>query len=112
MVVLTPNNQLEAGAPIVAAAITGTLPNPLSDEYELLPWHRQKRTVTGLSKPCAAVCSWIIEVDPSKIDNIVGRVPGDHLKRIAEKTSYAVEDILHPPNRLDSESEETDSPGA
>lgn len=38
-VVLTPNEVLQRDGPIVIAAISGTLPDVLTSDYVLLPWH-------------------------------------------------------------------------
>ena len=38
VVVLTPDNELAAGSPIVVAGVTGTLPNPLTADYVRLPY--------------------------------------------------------------------------
>jgi hypothetical protein len=46
LVVLTLSEQIAHGEPIVAAAITATLPNPLTDEYVELPWSARENART------------------------------------------------------------------
>ena len=65
-VVLTLSEEIARGEPIVAAAITTTLPNPLTDEYVELPWHPAGSVRTGLRKRCAVCCRWIVELDRTR----------------------------------------------
>lgn len=66
-------------------AITTLLPNPLPFDHVLLPWQPQgsTRSRTGLNKPNAAVCTWLVEVDESRVARTIGHISGKHLLRIA-----------------------------
>ena len=95
-VVVTKNEDLERGEPIVVAGITGTLQPPLGLEFVELPWKNPHHPVTGLTKRCAVMCSWIAVVDPAAIIRVSGRVPGKQLIMVAEKTREAVARVLGP----------------
>jgi hypothetical protein len=69
-VVPTPDDSISLGAPIVVAAITTTLPNPLTDEYVELPWHRAGAVKTGLRQRCAVHYGWLAEVDSNDVERI------------------------------------------
>jgi mRNA-degrading endonuclease toxin of MazEF toxin-antitoxin module len=84
-VVVTANGDMRAGANIIGVAITSTLPSPLTDDYVQLPWHRQGLACTRLTRPCAAFCHWLLEIDLDQIDEKSGRVPGSVLKAIIER---------------------------
>jgi hypothetical protein len=71
----------------LAVAITGTLSLPLPNDHVELPWHAQKHPRTGLTKRCAAVCSWLLEVMEEDVVSIGGRVPDNKLLEILEKTA-------------------------
>ena len=83
--VMTPDDLISTGAPIVVAAITTTLPTPLTDEYVELPWHRGGAVKTGLRQRCAVHCGWLAEVDRNDVERISGFVPGAKLQEIARK---------------------------
>jgi hypothetical protein len=69
----------------VAAAITTTLPNPLTDEFVELPWHPSGTSRTRLTKRCAAHCRWVVELDQDAIKEIRGRTPGAKLLEIIQR---------------------------
>ena len=84
-VVLTLSQEIVRGAPIVAAAITTTIPVPLTDDYVELPWHPRGAVRTGLRKRCAVCCRGIMELDREDIEERRGHVPGDKLNEIIQK---------------------------
>lgn len=69
----------------MAAAISATLPDPLTDEYIELPWHPTGAVRTGLKKRCAVCCRWTEELDPDGIEETRGHVSGGKLKEIIQK---------------------------
>jgi mRNA-degrading endonuclease toxin of MazEF toxin-antitoxin module len=90
VVVLTPDDALAAGYPIVAAAMTGTLPHPLTGDYMLLPYKNPPGTRhprTGLTKKAAVLCTWLITVDPNKVSGRSGFVPASSMASVDAKTS-------------------------
>jgi mRNA-degrading endonuclease toxin of MazEF toxin-antitoxin module len=89
LVIVSRNDQIEAGKPFWCVAITGTLPRKLTNEFVLLPFQRSGRSLTGLTKRCAAMCSWRLEIDESQVIRYVGRVPDDKLDAIIQ----AIEDL-------------------
>ena len=80
------------------AAITSTLPTPLTDEYVELPWHHAGAVKTGLRQRCAVHCGWLAELDPNDVERISGFVPGVKLQEIARKTD-ALSRQRRSPNR-------------
>jgi mRNA-degrading endonuclease toxin of MazEF toxin-antitoxin module len=90
VVILTPDDALAAGYPVVAAAVTGTLPDPLTADHVLLPYKNPPGTRhprTGLTRKAAVLCTWLIKVDP---DNVVGRsgfVPPSSMASVGAKTA-------------------------
>ena len=81
VIVSTPED-IAAGALLKLVAITTVLPDPLPFDHVPLPWHAQRHPRTGLNKRNAAVCSWRIEVDASRLDRAIGRIPDRRLYEI------------------------------
>ncbi len=84
-VVLTLTEEIAKGEPIVAAAITTTIPDPLPDEYVELPWNAKGTVRTGLKRRSAVCCRWIQELGRDGIEEIRGHVPGGILREIIQK---------------------------
>jgi mRNA-degrading endonuclease toxin of MazEF toxin-antitoxin module len=84
-VILTLSEEIARGQPIVAAAVTTTLPNPLTDEYVELPWNPTGAVRTGLKKRCAVCCRWVAELGQNDIEETCGHVSGGKLKEIIQK---------------------------
>ncbi len=59
VVIVTSDNAMAEGEPLVGVAITGT-PDPPTGFDVPLPWQAQGRSRTGLDKPNAAVCRWFV----------------------------------------------------
>ena len=72
LVIVSRNDQIESGKPFWCVAITGTLPQKLTDDYVILPFHPGGRAMTGLTKRCAAMCSWRVEIRESQVVRYVG----------------------------------------
>ncbi len=90
VVVLTPDVALAAGYPIVAAAVTGTLPPVLTADYVLLPFKNPPGTrhpKTGLTKRAAVLCTWMVTVDPSDVAGRSGFVPPALMVIVNAKTA-------------------------
>jgi hypothetical protein len=62
-------------------AITSRIPDPLPDDYILLPWHPNRHPRTGLNRKCAAVCSWVRTITLADIHDFAGVVPGRYLSQ-------------------------------
>jgi hypothetical protein len=84
-VLLSGEDDTPADAPLVAVAISSTLPRPLPDHYVLLPWHRAGHRQTGLKKKCAAVCNWFATVQRSESVQVMGQVPDPQFQVIRQK---------------------------
>jgi mRNA-degrading endonuclease toxin of MazEF toxin-antitoxin module len=83
VVVVTSNEAMVEGEPLVGVAVTGT-PNPPSGFDVPLPWHAQGRAKTGLDKPNAAVCNWFVEFNEAEIIEPIGHVPPAIMSKIEE----------------------------
>ena len=83
VVVVTPNEAIAEGSPLVGVAITGT-PDPPTGFEVPLPWQAQGRSRTGLDKPNAAVCSWFVTFTADDLIDAIGHVPPEHMRRIEE----------------------------
>jgi mRNA-degrading endonuclease toxin of MazEF toxin-antitoxin module len=82
-VLVSTSERIADGGPFEVVAITTLLPNPLPFDHVELPWHLQRHPRTGLNKPNAAVCSWLVEVEASRVDRAIGHVPGKKMRQIA-----------------------------
>ena len=89
VVVLTPDNELAAGYPIVVAAVTGTLPDPLTSDYVRLPYKNPpgRHPKTGMTKAAAVLCTWIIPIRTGDIHGRSGFVPPAYMAIVNAKTA-------------------------
>jgi mRNA-degrading endonuclease toxin of MazEF toxin-antitoxin module len=83
VVIVTPNEAMADDAPLVGVAITGT-PDPPTGFEVPLPWHARGRSRTGLDKPNAAVCSWLVTFTAADVFDAIGHVPPEPMQRIEE----------------------------
>lgn len=67
---------------VQGVAITGTFPQPIPSTCVSLPFQRQGRTRTGLTKACVANCSWVVVVAVNDIIKRVGMTPPLELSAI------------------------------
>jgi mRNA-degrading endonuclease toxin of MazEF toxin-antitoxin module len=74
---------IASGGTLMVVAITTQLPNPLTPDHVPLPWAAQGHPRTGLNKPNAAACSWLVEIEPSRIGRKLGHVPPKPMLQIA-----------------------------
>lgn len=94
VVVLTPNDALAAGFPIVAAPVTSQVPPVLTDDYVLLPFTNPPGTrhpATGLTRRAAIVRSWLVVVDPNDITGRSGYVPTSAMLAVQAATAAAAQ---------------------
>ena len=90
VVVLTPDAALAEGFPIVAAAVTGTIPATLPADYVLLPYKNPPGTrhpKTGTTKKAAVVCSWLVTIEPDQVTGRSGFVPPIPMAIVHAKTA-------------------------
>ena len=85
LVVITATDEIVLDAPIVGVAITSTFPEPSPAQYVTLPWSADRHPATGLARRSAAVCNWLVELQPSDIEEIKGFVPTRYLLDILER---------------------------
>ncbi len=88
-VVVTPSDRIADAHALHVVAITSRLIDPLPSDHVLLPWHAQGHPRTGLNRRCAAVCTWISQIQIADVKESGGFVPGgvmiEILRRVAEQ---------------------------
>ena len=88
---ITPDAELAAGYPIVAVGVTGSLPN-LTTDHVVLPYKNPPGTrhpLTGTVKKSAALCTWLVIVDPADISGVSGFTPPANMRLIQQKAGAA-----------------------
>ena len=88
-VIVTPTDQLTSTGPFDAVAITSRLDKPLPEDHVLLPWHPKGHPRTGLNRRCAAVCTWLVQITESDIQDVAGIVPAAEMDCILAKVVAA-----------------------
>ncbi len=83
VVVVTPNEAIVEGSPLVGVAITGT-PDPPTGFEVPVPWQARGRSRTGLDRPNAAVCCWFVAFSATAVVDAIGHVPPEPMRRIEE----------------------------
>jgi mRNA-degrading endonuclease toxin of MazEF toxin-antitoxin module len=94
VVVLTPDDALAAGFPIIAAPVTSQIPPVPGPDHVLLPFSNPPGTrhpTTGLTRRAGIVASWLVVVDPADIDGYSGYVPKRTMAVIQAKTAAAAQ---------------------
>jgi hypothetical protein len=89
VVVLTPDAELAAGYPIVAAPVTTQIPPAPGPDDVLLPFRNPPGTrhpATGLTRRAGIVSTWLVVVDPANIAGRSGYVPPVNMKVVHTKT--------------------------
>jgi mRNA-degrading endonuclease toxin of MazEF toxin-antitoxin module len=89
VVVLTPDDALDAGFPIVAAPVTTRIPTVPGPDLLLLPFRNPPGTrhpVTGLTRRAGIVASWLVVVHPDAIAGHSGLVPPRTMALIHART--------------------------
>jgi mRNA-degrading endonuclease toxin of MazEF toxin-antitoxin module len=83
VLVSTPD-RIVAGGPFEVVAITTLVPDPLPFDHVALPWQPQgqTRSKTGLDKPNAAVCSWLVEIEAARAVRKIGSIPARRMLQI------------------------------
>jgi len=85
-VVLSPTEEIHRGSDLRLVAITGTLPDTLTEDYISLPWQAQGRCATGLKKRSAVYCAWLLlDIPQGEVSQPTGRVPGALLDQIVDR---------------------------
>ncbi len=93
-VVVKAANPLDATGRYDVVAVTSRVLDPLPEDHVLLPWHPKGHPRTRLNRRCAAVCTWLVQIADSDIQDLAGIVPTPIMGTILAKVAAAV-----PPNR-------------
>jgi mRNA-degrading endonuclease toxin of MazEF toxin-antitoxin module len=94
VVVLTPDDALAAGFPIVAAPVTSQIPTVPGPDHVVLPFRNPPGTrhpVTGLTRRAGIVATWLVVVDPAAIAGYSGHVPPLVMAVVHAKTAAAAQ---------------------
>lgn len=94
VVILTPDDALTAGFPIVAAPVTTQIPPVPGPDHVLLPFRNPPGTrhpVTGLTRRAGIVTTWLVIVEPVAIDGYSGHVPPRTMAVIHARTAVAAQ---------------------
>jgi len=96
-VIVTPAHGITPTGPFDVVAVTSRLTDPLPEDHVLLPWHPRGHPRTGLNRRCAAVCTWLVQVVDSDIQDVAGMVPTSVLGTILAKVAAASSPPPAPP---------------
>jgi len=75
-VIVTSDADIRPDGEVWVVAISTELDQSPPEDQVALPWDARKHPRTGLTKRCAAVCTWMAKVNVASIQNIVGKVSG------------------------------------
>ena len=92
VVILTPNDALAAGFPIVAAPVTTQIPPAPGPDEVLLPFRNPPGTrhpATGLTRRAGIVAAWLVVVDRHAITGRSGYVPSRAMAIVHARTEAA-----------------------
>lgn len=92
VVVLTPDDALAAGFPIIAATVTSRIPPVPGPDDVLLPFRNPpgaRHPATGLTRRAGVVATWLVVVDPATIAGHSGYVPSRAMAVIHARTAAA-----------------------
>ncbi len=101
-IIITPTDRISPSGTLEVVAITSRLAQPLPEDHVLLPWHPRGHPRTGLTRKCAAVCTWLSRISESDIQNVAGLVPGPILLTILSKIAAAQPAPQTPPDNAQS----------
>ncbi len=90
-VVLTSEHELQAGEPLLAVVISSQLKNMKEDQIVRLRHGKpgEPHPQTGFTRPSAAICHWVVEVESDNIIRVGSMVWGDCLADIISRTDMA-----------------------
>ena len=79
------DDEIATGGELVVVAVTTTFTDPPPDYCVPLPWHPRGHPVTKLSRRSAAVCNWVVAINPDEIGGFAGDVPAKTMRLIEDK---------------------------
>ncbi|MCI0737650.1 MAG: type II toxin-antitoxin system PemK/MazF family toxin [Gemmataceae bacterium] len=82
LVIVSPNEEIEASVPFWCVAVTGALPKKPPEGCVLLRYHPKGHPRTGLRKRCAAIPSWLVQVCEEDIVRYLGSVSTSEMNQI------------------------------
>jgi mRNA-degrading endonuclease toxin of MazEF toxin-antitoxin module len=103
-VIVTPTDRITPGVLLDVIAVTSRVPEPLPQDHVLLPWHAQRHPRTGLTRKCAAVCTWVVRIRHTAIREVAGIVPGTVMLEILSKVTALLSPPSAPPDEAGGQS--------
>ena len=85
VVILTDAGEIVLNGPIVGVAVTTSFPDPPPRIYVELPCHSRGHPATRLTRRSAAVCNWLVQLQPSDVEEIKGVVPTQTMLSIVNR---------------------------
>jgi len=82
-VVISRDEDIKKGDSILAVGITGELQSSPADHYVPLPYGPNAKT--GLKQQSAALCTWLIEISPEKLEVAKAYIHPDLVDQIVKK---------------------------
>jgi hypothetical protein len=79
------DDEIATGGELVVVAVTTTFADPPPENCVPVPWHPRGHPVTKLTRRSAAVCDWIVAIDPHEIGGFAGDVPSKIMRLIEDK---------------------------
>ena len=74
-IVVTEDRTIQAGGPINVVAVTSSVTLPLSETHVELPWNASGSAGSGLKKRSVAVCDWLLPIERTQIERVIGHLP-------------------------------------
>lgn len=85
VVIISPTDEMRPGGEVAGVAVSSSVPTPPPPNCIELPWQAQGNAATGFRKPCWAVCDWAVVLRYEDVDEPVGYIAGDTLRRVLDQ---------------------------
>jgi mRNA-degrading endonuclease toxin of MazEF toxin-antitoxin module len=84
LVIVSDSEEIRSDQGLLCVGITSTFPRKLPDDCVLLAYHPRGHPRTGLKKRCAAMCSWLVEIDEEAVHRYIGMASPRELEQILD----------------------------
>src|SRR5258708_39267236 len=74
-VVVTEDRDIPVSGPISVVAVTSSIDDPIPATQVELPWDRTGAARSGLKKRSVALCDWVVVIERSEIERVIGQLP-------------------------------------
>ena len=83
-IVISSDKHILSSDELVAVAVSSRVQLADGAQNVRIPWHRGRHPVTGLDRPCVAVCDWLIRLNKVDIIDVGGTCPPKQLMEILQ----------------------------